>query len=84
MLLFEALTQDGVEQIHRTTMRILREIDIVFFHEEALTLFRRTGADVQGNCVRLPKELVEGAIQQAPSSVTLYRRGVLQLEGGRP
>jgi len=84
MLLFEVLTQDGVEQIHRTTMRALREIDINFFHEEALTVFRRAGADVQGNRVRLLKELVVGAIQPALSSVTLYRWGVLRFEGGRP
>jgi trimethylamine--corrinoid protein Co-methyltransferase len=84
MLRFEVLTQDEIEQIHRTTLRVLGEIGIDFFHEEALALLKRGGADVQGNCVRFPEELVMGAVQEAPSSVTLYTRDgqpAMELEG---
>ena len=36
---FEVLTPDDIDQIHRTTMRVLGEIGIDFFHDEALALF---------------------------------------------
>ncbi len=55
-------------------MRVLGEIGIDFFHEEALALFRKGGADVQGNRVRFPENLVSEALQETPSSVTFYTR----------
>jgi trimethylamine--corrinoid protein Co-methyltransferase len=71
---FEVLTQEGIEEIHRTTMRVLEEIGIDFFHEEALGLFRGAGALVDGDRVRIPERLVSEALQEAPSSVTFYTR----------
>jgi trimethylamine--corrinoid protein Co-methyltransferase len=78
------LTQQDIEKIHRTTMRVLEEIGIDFFHEQALAMFRQAGANVQGSRVRIPEGLVRDALQEAPSSMMFYTRGgepAMLLEG---
>jgi len=72
--MFEMLTQDGIEEIHQTTMKVLGEIGIDFFHKDALALLKKAGANVQGDRVRIPESLVRAALQEAPSTVTFYTR----------
>ena len=67
---------DQCEKIHQSSLEILRRTGVRVHHEEALALLRDAGCAVtDGNLVRIPPGLVEWALQQAPSTIALCRRG---------
>jgi trimethylamine--corrinoid protein Co-methyltransferase len=64
------------ETIHQTSLEILRRTGVRVHHAEAVALLRDAGCAVtDGNLVRIPPGLVEWALNQAPSTITLCRRG---------
>jgi trimethylamine--corrinoid protein Co-methyltransferase len=69
-------SQEQCETVHCASLEILRRTGVRVFHEEALTLLRDAGAVItDGNLVKCPPGLVEWALAQAPSRITLCRRG---------
>jgi trimethylamine--corrinoid protein Co-methyltransferase len=71
---FEVLSQDEIERIHATSMEVLTTVGIKVDYGAARDLFRQAGAQVDDEraCVRLPEELVQWALDQAPQRFTLY------------
>ena len=71
---FEVLDQNEVERIHAASMEILSAVGIKVDYQTARDLFRQAGAEVddEAQCVRIPEELVQWAVEQAPSQFTLY------------
>ena len=74
------------ETIHRASLEILRRTGVRVYHPGALDLLRQTDAVItDDNLVQFPPGLVEWALRQAPSRVSLCRRGssdlVAPLEG---
>ncbi len=64
------------EMVHQTSLEILRRTGVRVHHEEALALLREAGCSVtDDNLVRIPAGLVEWALSQAPSTISLCRRG---------
>ncbi len=64
------------ERIHQAALEILRRTGVRVFHEEALRLLSEAGCLVQDqNLVRIPAALVEWALRQPPSRISLCRRG---------
>ena len=62
--------------IHRSALEILRRTGVRVFHEEALKLLGDAGCIIQDeNRVFYPASLVEWALRQPPSQVTLCMRG---------
>jgi len=74
-LVLRTLTPGQVEEIHRTSCRILNEVGVIVHHEEAAALLKAAGAftDTDGRTC-LPDALIEGALRSAPSRVTVYNR----------
>jgi len=73
---FKMMSREQCEAIHRASLEILRRTGVRVYHEEALELLRQTDAVMlDGDRVRFQPELVEWAIRQAPSRVSLCRRG---------
>ncbi len=70
------LSPEQCETIHRASLEILRRTGVRVYHQGALELLRGTEAVISdGNLVRFPPGLVEWAVKQAPSRITLCRRG---------
>ena len=72
----DMLSSDQVEAIHRTSLRILRELGIELMSPRARSLLRAYGAETDeatGN-VRLDEAVVERALATAPPSFTLTPR----------
>ncbi|MDJ1007780.1 MAG: trimethylamine methyltransferase family protein [Paracoccaceae bacterium] len=67
----EPLAEEGVAAIHDGAMRILEEIGIAFLNEEALALFRKAGADVDGETVRMGRDFVMEMVGKAPRTFTI-------------
>jgi trimethylamine--corrinoid protein Co-methyltransferase len=73
---YHPLTPDGVEQIHKTTMRVFEEVGFEVFEPEALEMFKKAGADVDSErqVVKLKEPVVKDLISPAPQTVTLFGR----------
>ena len=67
-----------LESIHQNTLRILEEIGILFLNDEALSILRKLGCDVDEGKknVRFDRALVEDAIKKAPSEFTITPRNL--------
>ncbi len=67
-------SDDEVENIHQTALRILQELGMRVLLPEARALFEKAGAlvDEDSQMVRIGPEIVEAAISVAPTSITLH------------
>jgi trimethylamine--corrinoid protein Co-methyltransferase len=74
MKYFEYFSDQEVEEIHRTTLRVLQEVGVVFSYEPALQLLKKAGCKVDGEKVYFPSRLVEEQVAKAPSRFTLHGR----------
>ncbi|MGY9072247.1 MAG: trimethylamine methyltransferase family protein [Acidimicrobiales bacterium] len=68
------LDPEGVDRIHDASIRVLEELGIELWSEEARQLFLDAGATVDGEVVRVGRDIIEAALETAPSSFTLTGR----------
>ena len=68
------LTREDVEIIHEAALRILSEVGVMVPIKEVIEKMKEVGADVDGNIVRIPADLVTWAIKVAPKSIELFNR----------
>ena len=72
---YALLAPDAEEAIHQASMRILEEIGVDFRGDsEALALWRAAGAEVEGERVRIPRELAMARLTLAPDRFTQHAR----------
>lgn len=64
---FRLVDQDTLSQLHETTLDILSQTGVVFQSQECLEIFKHHGAKVEGQTVFMPREMVNKAIESAPS-----------------
>lgn len=84
---FHMFDRTQCQIIHQASLEILQRTGVQVFHDEALSLLREAGAIVAENgLVKIPASLVEWAVAEVPSSITLCQRGsdraVVQLAEG--
>jgi trimethylamine--corrinoid protein Co-methyltransferase len=70
----EPLDADGVQAIHRGTMRILKDIGIEFLNPEAVTILKQAGCKVEGTNIRMDEDFVTEMLSHAPESFTITPR----------
>ena len=74
--LITVLSEEQARRIHEKSTRILAEVGVRVESKDARDIFAAAGAAVDANVVRIPPELVQWALDAAPSSVEIYdRRG---------
>jgi trimethylamine--corrinoid protein Co-methyltransferase len=83
---FSLFNREQCETIHHASLEILRRTGVRVLHDGALSLLQETDAMIaDGNLVRFPAALVEWALKQAPSRISLSERGgnraIVRLEG---
>ena len=72
---YALLVPDAEEAIHQASMRILEEVGVDFRGDsEALALWRAAGAEVEGERVRIPRELAMAQLALAPDRFTQHAR----------
>ncbi len=74
MKYFEYFSDDEVQQIHATTLRVLEEVGVDFGYGPALEVFAKAGCKVEGERVFFKPKFVEEQVAKAPSEFTLYAR----------
>ncbi len=82
------LSQIEIEEIHQRALDVLQQVGCFFDHEEVISLFGKHGAvvDHSTRIVKLPRNMVEGAIKLCPSSILLAARDAkrdIHAEGDR-
>ncbi|MGB5865174.1 MAG: trimethylamine methyltransferase family protein [Sulfitobacter sp.] len=70
----EPLSPEGVAAVHDGAMRILEEIGIEILNHEALEILRKAGCTVDGENVRMGREMVMEYVAMAPSEFTITPR----------
>ena len=70
----EPLDADAVQRIHKTAMRILRDIGIEFLNPEALEIMRKAGCIISGTNVRMDEDFVMEMVRRAPKGFTITPR----------
>ena len=63
---YEVLSREQIDRIHDTAVRVLENIGIDFREDEALALWAKAGAKVDGARVRVPRELLMDLVARAP------------------
>ncbi|MGD2105167.1 MAG: trimethylamine methyltransferase family protein [Anaerolineae bacterium] len=71
---YKPLTGGQVRRVHEASLDVLERTGVRVDQPTALDLFEKAGADVRENRVRIPRALVEDAIDKAPSRVVLGSR----------
>ena len=73
--LTEVLTEEGIDTIHRASMRLLQETGmLVIDYPPALETFRQNGAKVEGEMVWLDEDTLMHFVKQAPPTFTQLAR----------
>ena len=71
---YQPLTEEQVRMIHEASLTVLERTGIRVGNEEVLALFRKGGAWVDGNRVRISHAMVEEAVDKVPSQILLAGR----------
>jgi len=68
-----AFSQDRLEAIHETALRVIEELGIKVLNAEARDYFKQGGASVDESTqlVRIDSALIEGALESAPSEFVM-------------
>ena len=71
-----AFSQDRLEAIHDTALRVIEQLGIKVLNDEAREIFRAAGARVDDETmlVKIDRELVAKALESAPSEFVLHGR----------
>ncbi len=70
------MTKRQIGRVHDRSLHILASVGVRVDSEHARSLFGAAGAEVDGDRVRLPAELVQWAIDAAPPGIDIFdRRG---------
>ena len=65
---YDIVGEDRFDAIHEASMRVLKEVGIEFRDPVALATWREAGADVDGERVRIPRELLMEKVALAPTT----------------
>jgi len=71
---YRPLTDEDIKQIHETVMRVFEEIGVQVNSAAALEYFQKASATVEGNVVRMSRDMVMELVNRAPAEVTLHGR----------
>jgi len=72
---FSVISESQIRDLHFAALEVLRRTGIRFHHQVALEMLKEAGAFISdGNLVKFPARMVEGAIASAPSRVIMCDR----------
>ena len=71
---FQKLTREQSEAIHGASCRLLETVGVEAHHERAREVLAAAGAQVDGTRVRVPRRLIDWALEVVPKTFTLHSR----------
>jgi trimethylamine--corrinoid protein Co-methyltransferase len=70
----QVLNPQQIQKLHLATARVLEHTGVMVTHAKAREIFTGGGARVEGDRVRIPRAMLEDAIEKAPSRIVLGNR----------
>lgn len=70
----EVLSKDDQERIYSAALEVLEQTGIKIRVQEALSLLKEAGAQIERDIVHIPSRLVEEALKAAPKKISIYSR----------
>ncbi len=67
----QTLSKDEMQRVHDSACKLLSDKGMVFESADARDLLQKHGCTVEGETVRIPKDLVEASMRQCPSTFVL-------------
>ena len=84
---FERMSNEQCQKLHWASLEILERVGVRLYHQEAVDLLRKAGAQVEeGNLVYISPGLVDKALTTAPKRIVLcdrHGKSAMALEGNR-
>ena len=73
---YKPLTDEDIQKIHATSLRVFAEVGVQVNFPEARNLFRKAGAEVDeaSRVVKVSRDMIEELVDKAPSMVKLCGR----------
>jgi trimethylamine--corrinoid protein Co-methyltransferase len=71
---FRMLSEDQLQTLFDSVLHVLAYTGLEVHHERAREILADAGADVDGLRVRIPSDIVKGALSLAPRSFTIFAR----------
>ncbi len=73
---YKPLTDEAIERIHEASLSVLEDVGVEVMPSECRDIFEKAGAkiDEANNRVFIPREMVEEALDEAPSEVLMCGR----------
>ena len=68
------LSRDKLESIHLYTLEVLRRTGIAVKEPKAIEIFKKGGCYIEGERVRIPANLIEAALRNTPSRISMSDR----------
>ena len=65
---YEPLTKKQIEDVHQATLDVLEKCGVEMCDERAHEIFKKHGATVEGNIIKIPPKVVEDCMKLAPRS----------------
>lgn len=78
------ISKEDILKIHENTLKILKNVGVIFENERALEVFRRHGLKIDGNKVFIDEKTLDQCTQSAPAAFTISSpsKGDVTLGGG--
>ena len=73
---YSPASESDVKRLHEASLHILEKVGLAFHHQKALDLFKKAGAEVDGEIVRIKPSLVDWALDVVPKELTIYDRNL--------
>ncbi len=61
-----------VELLHSYTLKVLKEVGVSFNCEEALEIFKKHGAKVEGSIVKIDEKMLNAALETVPKTFSVH------------
>jgi len=71
---FNVLSEGQCQELYNAALECLDRIGVIVHNEEGRQLLENAGAHVNGNLVRIPRNIIEQSLDQAPGSFELWDR----------
>ena len=68
------LTDDECRRVHEATLSVLETTGVKVLNERGRQLLQSAGAGIQGDLVRMPRQLIAQALLQSPKSIAVFDR----------
>ncbi|MFW9812938.1 MAG: trimethylamine methyltransferase family protein [Candidatus Thorarchaeota archaeon] len=72
MITIQFLTDDDLESIHESTLRVLKETGVRISNDAAQNLLLETGCTPDSDIFRFPSSLVEECLEKVPSNFRMF------------